>query len=465
MTTSSDLLKESFGDETIVALSTPMGKSALAVIRLSGSDAFKTVATYFFKRRSDGELYQTNIENANRHFGLIIDDKRVIDEVVISLYKAPHSYTGEDVVELTCHCNPFIIKEILNLLLRNTRLAKPGEFTQRAFFNNKMDLTKAEAVGDLLNATTLRSHKAAISQLEGSLYNKISSLLSELTRYRAELELEIDFVEQDLPELDLNELKAGLKRLYHNLTELLTTGQEGLVLREGLAVVLVGEPNVGKSSLFNVLLETNRAIVHQTPGTTRDYLEESLSIDGYLIKLYDTAGLREAQDEVELDGIARTELLLNNAHRIICVEDGRELVDNYKDIVFEEHSSKLIKVLNKSDILDKETLESYRKQGYLICSAVTGEGVEALKQKVVEFFHIDPETLDSGVLTNVRHINAVQRSKDKLETALQSIAMGLGYEFIAFDLKESSEALEEVVGRITSDDILNQIFEDFCIGK
>jgi tRNA modification GTPase len=380
---------------------------------------------------------------------------------VLSVFRAPNSYTGEDVVEITCHCNPFIIKEILDLLLRTSRLAYPGEFTQRAFFNNKMDLTKAEAVGDLLNASTLHSHHAAISQLEGSLYRRISKALNELTNYRTELELEIDFVEQDLPEIDINELHTRLNSLLKNLRNLLATGKEGLLIREGLSVVLVGEPNVGKSSLFNSLLETDRALVHQTPGTTRDYLEESLSIEGYLVRLFDTAGLRETDEEVESGGIEKTRKLLEKADKIIYVVDCPSLIPKELD----SQADKLIKLLNKSDIHSSELKREYEKEGYVICSAKTGEGLDLLKERIIDSLHLATSSIDEGILSNVRQINAVKKSIVNLEAGLRGIENSLGYEFIAYDLKEASEALEEIVGKVTGDDILDRIFENFCIGK
>jgi tRNA modification GTPase len=457
-------MSSEYSTDTITALSTPMGSGALSVIRISGSGAFAAVLPHF--RSSKGEI--PTLERFRKHkrlTGLISDEERIIDEVVLSLFFAPHSYTGEDVVEISCHCNPFIVREIIRLLLKRVRLAKPGEFTQRAFFNNRMDLTRAEAVGDLLNARTELSHRAALSQLEGNLYRKIAGILEELTSYRIELELEIDFVEQDLSELDVKKLRSKLEELAEKLQKLLQSGKEGMIIRDGLKVCLTGSPNVGKSSLFNHLLATDRAIVTPVPGTTRDYLEESLSLNGYLVRLYDTAGLRSAGEEVERIGISRTHDLLQQAARVIYIEDGEEKKEEYLLNNFLQNDERVIRILNKADILSQEKIDEYKERGFLICSVKTGEGIERLKEEVTGNLDLGKEAIDSGILSNMRQVEAVERSLKGIDNALVSLDKELGYEFTAFDLKVASEALEEVIGKITTDDILNRIFSEFCIGK
>ncbi len=463
MSTVSDL--HDFLQDTIVALSTPMGKGALAVIRVSGSDAFPAISPFFKTKRRKTNFSAEELKTKKRQFGIITDGKRIIDEVVLSLYQGPHSYTGEDIVEISCHCNPFIIREIIKLLQQRGRIAKPGEFTQRAFYNNRMDLTRAEAVGDLLNASTELAHRAALSQLEGNLYKKIAKLLEELTSYRIELELEIDFSEQDLPKINTDKLKSNLSSLTKELQRLLDTGKEGLILREGLRVCLTGSPNVSKSSLFNYLLASNRAIVTSIPGTTRDYLEESLSLNGYLVRLYDTAGLRTTEEEVEAIGISRTHDLMEQADRIVYIEDGEQTGDKLRQHPFARHNSELIKILNKADILPKEKIDEYRQQGFIICSAKTGAGIESLKEKITDNLILNSEKIEAGILSNMRQIDAVEKSLKAIKQAQQSLENNLGYEFTAFDLKVASEALEEIIGKITTDEILHQIFSNFCIGK
>lgn len=480
-------------EDTIVALSTPMGKGALAVIRVSGKKAFEAIVPYFQvkskKGRNSGVSFPDAMDskkgieesrdrelkllrNKKRHFGIIVDDGRVVDEVVLSVFPAPHSYTGEDVLEISCHCNPFIVREIIQLILKEARLAEPGEFTQRAFFNNRLDLTEAEAVGDLLNAQTEVAHRAAVSQLEGSLYKKISHCLKRLTSYRIELELEIDFTEQDLPEIDLKVLLENLKSLRKDLQLLLATGREGMIIRDGLQVCLVGAPNVGKSSIFNRLLESERAIVTAIPGTTRDYLEEGLSINGYLVKLFDTAGLRPDTGEVESIGISRTYELIGQAERIIYIEDGegRGLDKEIEQkITTREPSAKpeerIIRVINKADILKPEKIGEYSKKGFIPCSAKTGEGIDNLKERITADMELSCKMIESGILSNVRQIDAVAKSIKGIDNAINSLEMNLGYEFTAFDLKEASESLEEIIGKISNEEMLNKIFADFCIGK
>jgi len=461
--------------DTIVALSTPMGKGALAVIRVSGRDAFVTISSCFRgltgrlgrgdplnegKTVTEGEL-----KSRKRLFGIIFDQGRIIDEVILYPYPAPHSYTGEDVLEISCHCNPFIIREIIQLFLRNARLARPGEFTRRAFYNNRIDLTRAEAVGDLLNARTEYSHRAALSQLEGSLYKKIATFLEELTSYRIELELEIDFSEQDLPELDSARLRDNLQRLRHELERLLATGKEGLIIREGLKVTLVGAPNVGKSSLFNYLLESERAIVTPIPGTTRDYLEESLSINGYLVRLFDTAGLRDSTEEVESLGIARTNELIDRADRIIYMEDGEQESIDYRKQSLTGANSRLIRILNKADLLAEEKIDEYRREGFIIISVRTGRGIDELKRELTGELKLDDARIEDGILSNLRQIEAVETCLKSIKNALNSLDEEFGYEFTAFDLKVASSALEEIIGKITNDDMLDRIFAGFCIGK
>lgn len=451
--------------DTIVALATPMGKGALAIIRISGKDTFKSVSSYFRLAADNESLSPAELKKKKRFVGVIAEEKRIIDEVVISCFIAPNSYTGEDLIEITCHCNPFIIREIIELILKTARTAKPGEFTQRAFFNNRMDLTRAEAVGDLLNARTELSHRAAVSQLEGSLYNKISKMLEEITSRRIDLELEIDFVEQDLPEISTEKLKTDLLVLSQELNLLLETGKKGLIIREGLSVSLVGAPNVGKSSLFNHLLSSDRAIVTNIPGTTRDYLEESISLDGYLVKLYDTAGLRMTSEKVESIGISRTEKIIEVADRIIYIEDGEQGEGECEQYGLKKEDPRIIGVLNKSDILGKEKIDGYKERGFIICSAKTGEGIDLLKEEIVRNLAINSEVIESGILSNMRQIEAVDRCVRSIDHAIRSLGQKLGFEFTAFDLKEASEALEEITGKITTDEILNRIFDNFCIGK
>jgi tRNA modification GTPase len=328
-----------------------------------------------------------------------------------------------------------------------------------------MGLTQAEAVGDLLTAKTKISHLAALQQYEGSLRKRIEKLLSQLTDFRTQLELEIDFLENDLDELDNETLIIGLAKLHSELKRLAKTGEEGLIIKDGLKVSLVGAPNVGKSSIFNSLLETERAIVTPIPGTTRDYLEEMISLDGYLVRVFDTAGLRNTTDQIETIGIKRSYEIIEGSHKILFVIDGDENKKEYDTLTKIVDANKIIKILNKSDKFKEKELQQFQKDGYVICSTNDNSGLSELKSSLLNDIEISEEELHSGILTNTRQITAVTKAALSVNKALESLNNNMGYEFTAFDLKEASTALEEIIGKITSDDILNNIFANFCIGK
>ena len=449
-----------YSHDTISAISTPLGVGGISVLRVSGEDAINVVSKTF-----QSKLGLTDQPSHKAIFGHIIDNDKLVDEVIATVFRSPHSYTGEDVIEISCHGSTFITNQILTILLRDTRLAEPGEFTQRAFLNDKMGLTQAEAVGDLLTAKTKISHLAALQQYEGSLRKRIEKLLSHLTDFRTQLELEIDFLENDLDELDNETLIIGLAKLHSELKRLAKTGEEGLIIKDGLKVSLVGAPNVGKSSIFNSLLETERAIVTPIPGTTRDYLEEMISLDGYLVRVFDTAGLRNTTDQIETIGIKRSYEIIEGSHKILFVIDGDENKKEYDTLTKIVDANKIIKILNKSDKFKEKELQQFQKDGYVICSTNDNSGLSELKSSLLNDIEISEEELHSGILTNTRQITAVTKAALSVNKALESLNNNMGYEFTAFDLKEASTALEEIIGKITSDDILNNIFANFCIGK
>ncbi|MCD4817493.1 MAG: tRNA uridine-5-carboxymethylaminomethyl(34) synthesis GTPase MnmE [Candidatus Cloacimonetes bacterium] len=449
-----------FFQDSIVAISTPYGSSGIAVIRLSGENSIEIVDLFF-----KGKIKLEKVKSNSIIYGKIQENKHIIDDVLISIFRAPHSYTGENVVEISCHGNMFIANKILELLLTKCRLAEKGEFTQRAFLNNKMDLTEAEAVGDLLNAKTNFSHIAAMEQLHGSLHNRISKLLTSITDIRTLLELEIDFLEQDLPFIDIKEIQEKIRAILIELENLVITGEEGLILREGLMVSLVGAPNVGKSSIFNSLLETERAIVTPIPGTTRDYLEEAISLKGYLVRIFDTAGIRNTDDSIEKIGIERSFDIVKKSHKVLFIIDGKENLEEYKKLGELIDEQKIIKVLNKADLFEKSEIDNFIKKNYIICSTTNKNGLESLKEILLKDIEISEDQLHKGILSNARHIAAVKKTIESIKIAIQSIDDQLGFEFTAFDLKEASSALEEIIGIVSTDDFLNKIFDNFCIGK
>lgn len=445
--------------DTIAAISTPAGKGGLHVIRVSG-DAAITVVAEMFKGR---DLHV--VPGQQVVFGRLFAGDELLDEVLVTVFRAPHSYTGEDVVEISCHGNQFVAERILGVLLKKVRLALPGEFTQRAFLNNKMDLTQAEAVADLLAAATVNSQRLALNQLEGKLAVKINNLLQVLTHYRLLLELEIDFAEDDTGDLDYTELSQALSVLEADLAELTVSGQDGLILRDGLRVCLVGQTNVGKSSIFNRMLETERAIVTPVPGTTRDYLEESLALEGFLIRLFDTAGIRHTDDIIEKIGIARSYEIIRNAHLIVYVSDGGDDAEDLKILTDLVEKERIIKVLNKSDIIPAGLKQQFVEKDYILCSAVEEGGLFSLKKALLSKTGIDPDKIPEILLSNTRQIAAVQRAAANIRLAQKAVKDGISAEFIAFDLQEASIDLEDVTGAVTTDAILDKIFTDFCIGK
>ncbi len=449
-----------FRSDTIVAISTPKGNGGIAVIRLSGANSFSIVDKVF---RSKKDFLKA--EPRKSIFGKIFDGKHQIDEVLVIKYISPASYTGEDLVEISCHGNYFVATQILELLLINARLADPGEFTQRAFINNKIDLTQAEAVGDILNAKTKYSLYSAIEQLDGKLHKKIQYLLDRISHLRTLLELEIDFLEQDLTELSNENFLEDLYSLKKNLLQLSETGEEGMILRDGLKISLVGSPNVGKSSIFNAFLNSERAIVTPIPGTTRDFLEEAISLNGYLIRIFDTAGIRQTDDHIEKIGIERSLKIIKESHLVLLISDQSNNNQEFLELSKIVSANKIISVQNKADLLSEKELEKVRLEGKILCSAISETGLSNIKKMLLQKISISDSELESGLLTNTRHVAAVKNAFFSLEKAIESFENELGFEFTAFDLKEASEYLEEIIGKITTDDLLNEIFANFCIGK
>jgi tRNA modification GTPase len=461
---------------TIAAPATPAGTSALAVIRVSGNNAVANVSLIFSEpdKLASASSYQAV-------YGFIKDGEQVLDEVICLVYKNPHSYTGEDMVEISGHGNPDLSARILQLLLKTCRLAEPGEYTFRAFMNHKLDLAQAEAVNDLIHAQTGKAEAAALNQLKGNLSREILSLLEELQDCRLRFELSIDFADQDLPELNLSEVRSRLEILHDRLQEIFTNGKQGIILRDGFTVVLCGAPNVGKSSIFNKFLEENRAIVTSEPGTTRDYLQEWLSLEGFPVKIIDTAGLRETAQEVEQLGIDRTKELILKADLVIYISDPSTLSD---DLAFMSslNLAKTVFVLNKIDLqgfnhqpteqewsayLTTSPFAGQFSDSILLvpCSVILEDGISRLRQNIANRLSL-PEIEPSTVLvTNIRHLAAIERALANLDFALGAIKQGSGYEYIAFDLIQASSALLEITGAVASDDLLEQIFSSFCIGK
>lgn len=449
-----------FTEDTITAIATPSGAGAISVIRVSGPISIDA-ADRIFKGK-------TRLSEANSHTihygGIFGEEGNLIDDVLISLFRNPHSYTGEDSVEISTHGNPLISKLIIEQLLKNgVRLAEPGEFTKRAYLNNRIDLAQAEAVTDIISSRTNASLRGARNQLDGLLSKKVDEIRSSLINASSFVELELDFAEEDVEFINLDDLSSRIKKVKSEIEILLKSYSFGKVIKDGVNIALVGKPNVGKSSLLNYILKESRAIVSNIPGTTRDVIREDVSIDGILFRLYDTAGIRISQDSIEKEGVLRSRQAVMDADIVLLISDVEE--ENSRDLLQEISSmtdpEKILTILNKIDLGD-DVSESYSAK----VSAMTGRGIDDLfrimKEKALGSSSYSEK---NAVVSNTRHYNCLMRAKESLEKAEESISNKMSGEFIAVDIRKAADDLGEIIGIVTSDDILNNIFTKFCIGK
>lgn len=463
-------------DDVISAISTPIGVGGIGVVRLSGKDAVQ-VADKIFR----GSVRLSDVTTHTAHFGHIANlEGNVIDEVVALAFKAPHSYTGENVVEISCHGGILVTRKILQATLdAGARLAEPGEFTKRAFLNGRMDLSQAEAVADLIHSKTDAAHRSSLAQLEGTLSKKINRMRDELVNLCSLIEVELDFAEEDLEFVSREDFIVKTENTMREIQALIESFEIGKVYREGVKVVIAGKPNAGKSSILNALLQEDRVIVSEIPGTTRDTIEENLTIGGVLFRLVDTAGLRDTVDRIEREGVRRAERQLSNADIILLVVDSSEELSEVDsalmgrmlgDIERTQGKVHCVVAMNKIDLVQTDVAvpQILSERGYksVKVSATTGTGLNNLRNALVE------TTLKGGdgsersvVVTNVRHRNALERAWQSLSFALKSAREQQTGDFIAADLRAALDALGEIVGVVTTDDILNNIFSKFCIGK
>ena len=453
--------------DTIIALATPPGIGAISVIRISGKDAFKISNKLFFKK-DNKKLLSFNSHTV--HFGVIKFGNREIDEVLLTVFKTPHSYTGENVVEISCHGSTYIQQEIITVFIKQgVRLANPGEFTLRAFLNGKMDLTQAEAVADLINSENEGSHKLAIKQMKKGFSSDLVKLRSELIDFVSLIELELDFSEEDVEFADRKEFKSLIIKIKNQLELLIDSFSSGNVLKNGVAVAIVGKPNAGKSSLLNTLARDDKAIVSDIPGTTRDSIENSINIKGIKFRFIDTAGLRETDDKIETKGIEKTKDQIQKANILIYlfdINDMTELELTESLNQFKRNDLKILLVRNKIDIKNnnEKVLKKLKKLDLIEISAIDKNSVDKLKEVLTESINLR-ETNVNTIISNSRHLSALNKALESIKFVISGIDDNLSGDLLSTDIKKCIESIGEITGEVTNDDILGNIFSNFCIGK
>lgn len=464
-------------EDTIVALATPSGAGAISVIRLSGPKAI-TIGANQFKSVRKKDLSKQKSHTI--HLGHIIDDVRTYDQVLVSIFKGPNSYTGEDVIEISCHGSPYIQQQLIQLFLRKgCRMADAGEFTLRAFLNGKLDLSQAEAVADLIASDNEASHQLAMQQMRGGFSSEIKKLREELLNFASLIELELDFAEEDVEFADRTQFKNLISKIQEVLKRLINSFAVGNVIKNGIPVAIVGEPNVGKSTLLNALLNEERAIVSDIAGTTRDTIEDEISIGGIGFRFIDTAGIRDTKDVVESIGIKKTFEKIEQAQVVVylCPLNTNGGITTETLLEIEKVKNKyplksLVIVVNKIDLLSEEdkanlsvALSSVENSHYVLLSAKTGEGVEELKSKLLEFVNTGVLRNNETIVTNTRHYDALLKALEAIEKVQLGMNDGLSGDLMAIDLKEALYHLGEITGQVSNDELLGNIFANFCIGK
>lgn len=463
--------------DTIAAIATPIGEGGISVIRLSGPEAIPLAAKGFRGKAALGDA-----ASHTAHYGNFVDESgEVIDDVVALVFRAPHSYTGEDVVELSCHGGMFISRNLLDAAIRyGARAAQPGEFTKRAFLNGRIDLAQAEAVADLIHTRSQAGHRSSVRQLKGILSDRINSIRDQLVRVIGSLELELDFVEEGYEFAEKSAVALQIRGIISQLEELLASYERGKIYREGVRIVLAGAPNVGKSSLLNALLMQNRAIVTDVPGTTRDTIEESVLLQGVLFSIIDTAGLRETTDPVEIEGVRRSEEQLLNCDLLLLMFDcSRDLSADEETYVkglvsgIGGTGASCLRVFNKLDLgelddgLVSKTMNLFPGTSAVAISAKTRVGLDELRSLLVRTVLSGKDGYQEGgvTITNARHQAALLKADEALKLAVDSVEQHQSGEFIVLDLRRALDQLGLITGAVTTDDILNDIFSKFCIGK
>lgn len=449
--------------DTIVALATAQGISAIAVIRLSGKESI-TMTQQLFKGKNLLEVPSHTV-----HFGTLHYNGRMLDEVLVTVFKEPNSFTQENAVEISCHGSSVIIKEIIKALLHHgARLAEPGEFTKRAFLNGRFDLAQAEAVADLIHAETDNARQAALNQMRGGFSKEINQLREELIHFASLIELELDFGEEDVEFAKRDDLRKLIVKIQSYLSSLIQSFDQGNVIKNGVPTVIAGKPNAGKSTLLNVLLNEEKAIVSDIAGTTRDVIEDEMVLGGVNFRFIDTAGLRETQDVIEAMGVERTRDRMKKASIIIYLFDlsnttWAEIQEQIGDL--DKLEIPYLKVGNKTDKADPSLLEKVKTKNFVLISASAKDNIQHLKDTLLSYFQINTVKTGDVLVTNLRHYKNLLQTHESLDRVLTGMSDGITGDFLAMDIRQSLHYLGEITGQITTDDLLENIFSKFCIGK
>lgn len=457
-------------DDTIAAISTSAGEGGIGIVRMSGDKALEILDKIFISHKGKSVF---EMKSYSMMYGYIKDKKNdeIIDEVIVSYMKAPNTYTKEDVVEINCHGGMIAVKRILSLVLNNgARLAEPGEFTKRAFLNGRIDLSQAEAVIDIIRAKTDESMRLAIEQSQGKLSSKIISLNDRLLNILAHIEASVDFPEDDVDDIVANIIINEATEIKNEIEKLIKNADTGKIIREGLNTIIVGKPNVGKSSLLNILLQEKRAIVTEIPGTTRDIIEEYINIEGIPIKIIDTAGIRETKDIVEKIGVEKTKEYIDKADLIIFMLDAGKVLEKEDMIIMDliKEKQKIV-VINKMDVpikIDVDLIKEKIKDVPIIYSSVTEEkGIDEIKNRIVELVYKGKVSSKDIYVTNLRHKEILEKAKKSIENGIETIKSGFPIDCASVEFKDAYLKLGEITGDTVSDDIIDRIFSNFCIGK
>jgi tRNA modification GTPase len=453
-------------DDTIVALATPPGIGAIGVIRLSGKESFSIINHLFPSK----DLLQQ--PSHSLHVGYIIHNDKILDEVVVSLFKGPRSYTGEDVVEISCHGSPYIHQQVLDACIHEgARLAKPGEFTQRAFLNGKLDLSQAEAVADLIASNTSASHKTAINNIRGKFSEALKNLREQLIKFSALIELELDFSQEDVEFADRSQLKNLVADAMNQTKALIQSFKLGNVIKNGVTVAIIGKPNAGKSTLLNALLNEDRAIVSEIPGTTRDTIEEVINIDGILFRLIDPAGIRNhSQDIIENFGIEKSLQKMKQAEIVLYLFDVDEMNLPELRAVVKDMQEQRINYLLVGNKIDRKNETNIREKfsvtdGIIFISAKDNLHLEVLKERMMDLVLKDTVSTENVIITNARHYHSLVQVNDALNDVMQGLESRIPGDLLSLDIRRSLQYLGEITGEITNEDQLDYIFSKFCIGK